>query len=109
MKDLPQLISADVTECDDGVESFPDAPGEHVQIRHCCRIGVDPDERASVVIIGDREHDILAAHEASIASIGVRWGYAEPGELEAAAPAAIASSVGVLAQLLKGNVWTNRA
>ena len=63
-------------------------------------IGDDPDERAAIVIIGDREHDILAAHEAGIASIGVRWGYAEPGELEAAAPTAIAGSVVILAQLL---------
>ena len=46
------------------------------------------------VLIGDREHDVLGAHEVGIDSIGVRWGYAEPGELTAAAPTAIRSAGG---------------
>ncbi len=53
-----------------------------------------------VVIVGDREHDVLGAHAAGIASIGVRWGYAEPGELESARPTAIADTVTDLTALL---------
>jgi phosphoglycolate phosphatase len=53
-----------------------------------------------VVLVGDREHDVLAAHHVGIASIGVRWGYAEPGELAAAKPFAIAGTVAELAAIL---------
>ncbi len=37
-----------------------------------------------VVMIGDRKHDILGAKKCNVASIGVKCGYAEEGELEAA-------------------------
>lgn len=37
-----------------------------------------------MVMVGDREHDVLGALEHGIETIGVTWGYAEPGELEAA-------------------------
>lgn len=36
------------------------------------------------VMVGDRQHDILGAARAGMSSIGVSWGYAEFGELEAA-------------------------
>lgn len=36
----------------------------------------------SAVMIGDRREDILGAQHHGIVSVGVRWGYAEPGELE---------------------------
>ncbi|EGD55772.1 HAD-superfamily hydrolase [Gordonia neofelifaecis NRRL B-59395] len=41
-----------------------------------------------VVMIGDRSHDVLGAAAHGIPTIGVRWGYAPPGELEAAQAAA---------------------
>ncbi len=53
-------------------------------------------DRSRTVIVGDREHDVLGAKAAGIASIGVRWGYAAPGELEDADADAIASDVGDL-------------
>ena len=37
---------------------------------------------SKVVMIGDRKHDILGAKKCSIASIGVKCGYAEENELE---------------------------
>lgn len=58
------------------------------------------EQRATTVIVGDREHDVLGAAAAGIASIGVRWGYAPPGELEAAGADAIADGVDDLRRLL---------
>ena len=37
-----------------------------------------------VIMIGDRKHDIFGAKAFNIKSAGVRWGYADDGELEAA-------------------------
>ena len=45
---------------------------------------VTEDELAQVVMVGDRKHDIIGAKECNIQSVGVRFGYAEKGELEAA-------------------------
>ena len=39
---------------------------------------------ASAVMIGDRREDILGARHHRIPSVGVLWGYGEPGELEEA-------------------------
>ena len=49
----------------------------HVLARH----GIDP---ARAAMIGDRHHDIDAALANGVSSIGVAWGYAQPGELAAA-------------------------
>ncbi len=43
--------------------------------------GIAPDE---ATMVGDREHDILAARANGVASIGVLWGYGDRAELEAA-------------------------
>ena len=37
-----------------------------------------------VVMVGDRDHDVLAARELGLASIGVAWGYGSREELTAA-------------------------
>jgi phosphoglycolate phosphatase len=52
-----------------------------------------PASRPGTVIVGDRVHDIEGAKTAGIASIGVRWGYALPGELEAAGADTIVGTV----------------
>ena len=57
----------------------------------------DPSE---VLMIGDRRHDVEGAREHGIACAGVRWGYALPGELEAAAPWTICAAPAELAALL---------
>ncbi|WP_164545240.1 HAD hydrolase-like protein [Antribacter gilvus] len=54
------------------------------------------------VMVGDREHDAEGAAENGIATIGARWGYADPGELEAAGVAAFADSPEGLVKLVLG-------
>lgn len=49
--------------------------------------------REQVVMIGDRRQDILGAKAQGIESIGVRYGYSEPGELEEAGATWLAESV----------------
>lgn len=44
------------------------------------RLALDP-RRDPVVMIGDRHHDVDGAAAHGIRTIGVGWGYAEPGEL----------------------------
>lgn len=52
-------------------------------IRHALSaLGIAPDE---AVMIGDRRHDVEGAAEEGLPAIAVEWGYAPPGELEAAA------------------------
>lgn len=50
-------------------------------------------EPASVVMVGDRATDVQAGRHHGLATIGVSWGFASPGELEAAGPDLLASSV----------------
>lgn len=54
------------------------------------------------VMIGDRRYDIEGAAETGLASIAVGWGYAPPGELEAARPDRFAPDVETLRRLLTG-------
>ena len=61
------------------------------------RIGAKKEE---TVMIGDKSHDVLGAKAAGVASIAVRWGYALPGELENAAPDAVAEDIDALYQIL---------
>ena len=58
---------------------------------------VDPHR---TIMIGDREHDIFGARHHGIETISVRYGYAKPGELEAAGPFAIAETMADLAEIL---------
>jgi phosphoglycolate phosphatase len=44
------------------------------------RLSLDP-TRASVVMVGDRSHDVEGAIANGVPAIGVGWGYAEAGEL----------------------------
>ena len=53
---------------------------------------------APALMVGDREYDVAGAREHGIDCLGVTWGYALPGELEAAGCAAIIDDVGALAQ-----------
>ncbi len=62
-------------------------------------LGAAPDD---TVMIGDRVHDITAAQACAVAAQGVRWGYASPGELEAAAPLAIFDTSNDLLSTLLG-------
>jgi len=49
-----------------------------------------------IIMIGDREHDIIGAKETGVASVGVTWGYGTRQELEAAGAINIVDSAGEL-------------
>ncbi len=57
---------------------------------------------ASVLMIGDRRQDIEGAKQCAVDALGVRFGYAEPGELEEAGPKYYAASVEELKTFLLG-------
>ena len=59
-------------------------------------------QKEAAVMIGDRDNDVLAAKRCGIPCIGVRWGYAEPGELESNGAIAVAESAGDLERMLLG-------
>lgn len=60
-----------------------------------------PEEmRSKAVMVGDRKHDIIGAKKNSLPSIGVTFGYAEPGELEEAGATYVVESVAELQSLL---------
>lgn len=62
------------------------------------RLGDPP--AADVVMVGDRAHDVLGARAHGIDCLAVGWGYAVPGELDAAAPVAVcATAVDLAARL----------
>jgi phosphoglycolate phosphatase len=56
----------------------------------------------SIVMIGDREHDILGAKEHGIPGIGVLYGYGDRDELESAGALEIVGDVSGLATSLLG-------
>lgn len=69
-------------------------------IRHALGLlRIDPHE---AVMIGDRRYDIEGAAQTGLASVAVGWGYASPGELEAARPDHFATDVAALRRLLIG-------
>lgn len=58
-------------------------------------LGVAPDD---VIMVGDRAQDVEGARAHGMSSIGVAWGYAEPGELERAGADLIVTSPSELVQ-----------
>jgi phosphoglycolate phosphatase len=52
------------------------------------------------VMIGDRKHDVVGAHEAGVSSIGVLWGYGGIEELIQAEPDRLAGAVDELPALI---------
>ena len=58
---------------------------------------------SSVVMVGDREHDIFGAKENGIASIGVLYGYGDREELQNAGALHIVETVDELKDLLLPN------
>ena len=53
----------------------------------------------AMVMVGDRLHDIHAAHANGVRAIGVAWGYGAPGELAAAGADAIIAVPGELVRM----------
>lgn len=48
------------------------------------RFHITEEQKDQVLMVGDRKMDILGAKQCGIASLGVYYGFAQPGELEAA-------------------------
>jgi phosphoglycolate phosphatase len=86
-----QVVGGDVP---DGSGTKADVIGRVLQ-----RLG-DPDP-SDVLMIGDRRHDVEGARVHGIETVGVRWGYALPGELEAAGAWAICANPAELGELLE--------
>ena len=64
----------------------------------CEEAGRDP---SKVIMIGDRRYDVEGAVSMNIDSIGVYYGFADPGELEMAGATYTVGTVGELAELLR--------
>ncbi len=71
------------------------------------RLALDPG-RDPVVMVGDRHHDVDGAGAYGLATIGVSWGYAEPGELHGAR--LVVSDFDELLAVLSGDaIWSPAA
>jgi phosphoglycolate phosphatase len=64
---------------------------------------------SSTVMVGDRLHDIQAARENGVTSIGVLWGYGSREELLAAGADALAEQPDSVAPLVESRAITSRA
>lgn len=68
-------------------------------IRHVISaLGIE--DKGSIVMIGDRKHDVIGAAEAGIDSIGVLFGYGDKEELTAAGATVLAESYERLLEIL---------
>ncbi len=65
---------------------------KHEVIAECIRRAADI-TADNAIMVGDRKHDILGAKEFGMKSIGVTFGYADDGELEAAGADYIVNSI----------------
>jgi len=65
--------------------------------------GRDAAERR--LMIGDREHDVTGARANGVDCIGVAWGYAEPGELEAAGAVEVVDDPRALVAAVTARLW----
>ena len=59
-------------------------------------------DKTGLVMVGDREHDVLGAKKNGLPCIGAVYGYGTAGELTAAGAAALAETVEELHKLLLG-------
>ena len=64
------------------------------------RFGIGPEQMDSVLMVGDRMHDIEGAAACGISSLGVKFGYAADGELEKAGATYIVDSVQEMREFL---------
>jgi phosphoglycolate phosphatase len=81
--------------------SHPDGTGGRKdEVIAATLAALEEDAGLDVVMIGDRHHDIEGAQRTGVATIGVSWGYAVDGELEAAGADVIVDTVDQLAARL---------
>ena len=77
---------------------------EEVMRQLAARGAVSPQD---VVLVGDRCYDVYGAKSAGAHSVGVTYGYAQPGELEQAGAEVIVHTVEELEQVLFGSIPRN--
>lgn len=58
------------------------------------------DKKEKVLMIGDREHDVLGAREQGLECVGVLFGYGDRKEMEECQAAYIAASINELRKML---------
>ena len=58
--------------------------------------------KENTILVGDTKYDVAGAHRVGIACVGVRYGYAAVGELEAAGADAIVEDIPALERYLLG-------
>lgn len=58
------------------------------------------EQKKQILMIGDRNHDILGAKECGLDSLGCGWGYAKEGELQTAGATYIIDTVAEASQFL---------
>lgn len=66
--------------------------------------GIEHADRSQMVMVGDREHDVLGAKEQGLDCVGVLFGYGPREELEAAGAWKIAANMDELTRILIGNL-----
>lgn len=82
---LTPLFSAIVGSPSEGDRQKADVIREAMR-----RLGLTEADAPSILMVGDREHDVRGAAACGIACLGVEFfGYAAPGELQAAGAAAV--------------------
>jgi len=65
------------------------------------RMGLTKQDRPAILMVGDRKFDVLGAKECGLDCAGVEFfGYADPGELEAAGAVAVVQTVEALEEFI---------
>lgn len=64
------------------------------------RLGLSYEDKSNIIMVGDRKQDIIGARECGISSLGVYYGFAGDGELEAAGADYIVETVSEIADIL---------
>jgi len=65
------------------------------------RMGLTEQDRPAILMVGDRKFDVLGAKECGLDCAGVEFfGYADPGELEAAGAVAVVQTVEALEEFI---------
>lgn len=86
----PEHFSVRITDHFDLTKYFDSVTGSEneaedkaaVILKACKRLNIPETEFDSVLMIGDRKHDIIGAHKCGIKCCGVRYGFAPEGEFE---------------------------
>ena len=64
---------------------------------------IEPVDKKEILMIGDRDHDVIGAHENGIDCLGVLYGYGSSAELEAVAVDYLVKDVSELSSFLLGD------